>query len=268
MKSLKNRRASSRKLSSELAKEGFEISRRTVNRRLQEAGLQAYRPRKKPRLTVKMKEDRLRWAREHQNWTTEDWERVVFSDESTIAVLDDRVQTVRRRPGEEFLPECLKKTVKFPTKIMVWGAISIFGPSRLHIVNGTMDSIQYTQVMEKRLKPQIRDWFEDGEKCIFQQDSAPCHVSKLSMSWFQQNHIQVLKWPGNSPDMNPIENLWELLKDEIHEVPITNKVDLIERLIKVWFHSETIANQCENMISSMPRRIEALIKARGGQTKY
>ena len=49
-----------------------------------------------------------------------------FSDESTTAVLDDRVQTVRQRSGKEFLPQCLKKAVKFPTKIMVWGAIPVF----------------------------------------------------------------------------------------------------------------------------------------------
>ena len=64
---------------------------------------------------------------------------MVFSDESTIAVLDDRVQSVRRRPGEEFQPDCLQKTVKFPQKIMVWGAISVHGTSLLHIVEGMMN---------------------------------------------------------------------------------------------------------------------------------
>ena len=79
--------------------------------------------------------------------------QVVFLDESTIAVLEDRVQTVRRRSGEEFLPDCLKKTVKFPAKIMVWGAISVYGTSRLHIVEGTMNQIKYIKVLEERLLP-------------------------------------------------------------------------------------------------------------------
>ena len=55
--------------------------------------------------------------------------QIIFSDKLTIAVLDDRVKTIRRRSGEECLPECLKKTVKFPSKILEWGAISVHGTS-------------------------------------------------------------------------------------------------------------------------------------------
>ena len=91
----------------------------------------------------------------------------VFSDESTIAVLNDRVQTVRRRSGEDFLPDCSKKTVKFPAKIMVWGAISVYGTCRSHIVKGTMNQIKYIEVLEERLLPQLNDWFPD-KNYIFQ----------------------------------------------------------------------------------------------------
>ena len=192
---------------------------------------------------------------------------MIFSDESTIAVLDDRVQSVRRRQGEEFKPECLKKTLKFPSKIMVWGAISVHGPSRLHIVEGTMNGAKYISMLNSRLLPQIRNWFEQ-EPCIFQQDSAPCHTAKAVYAWFKTNKIKVLKWPGNSPDMNPIESMWNQLKDEIHNVPITTKVQLIERLIQVWFHSPNIRKMCQDLIKEMPKRVEALKNAKGGQTKY
>ena len=193
---------------------------------------------------------------------------MIFSDESTIAVLDDRVQSVRRRQGEEFKPECLKKTLKFPSKIMVWGAISVHGPSRLHIVEGTMNGAKYISMLNSRLLPQIRNWFEQ-QPCIFQQDSAaPCHTAKAVYAWFKTNKIKVLKWPGNSPDMNPIESMWNQLKDEIHNVPITTKVQLIQRLIQVWFHSPKIRKMCQDLIKGMPKRVEALKNAKGGQTKY
>lgn len=193
--------------------------------------------------------------------------QVVFSDESTIAVLDDRVQTVRRRKGEEFNPQCLRKTVKFPQKIMVWGAISVHGTSRLHIVSGMMNAQKYISVLQTRLLPQIKDWRCEND-WIFQQDSAPCHTAKAVKTWIAKNNVKVLPWAGNSPDMNPIENLWDLLKEEIHSVPITTKTALIERLIHVWFHSEKIKDHCTNMIKSMPHRVKALLKAKGGQTKY
>ena len=74
--------------------------------------------------------------------------QVMFSDESTIAILNDRTQTVRRRPGEEFLADCLKNTVKFPQKNMVLGAFSIHGTSRLHIVDGMVNHKKYIKVLE------------------------------------------------------------------------------------------------------------------------
>ena len=132
--------------------------------------------------------------------------QVVFSDESTISILEDRVQTVRRRKGEEFDPQCLKKTVKFPQKLMVWGAISVDGTSRIYIVSGTMNSQKYISVLQTRLLPQIKDWQCESD-WIFLQDSASCHTAKAVRSWIAKNNVQVLPWAGNSPDMNPIENL-------------------------------------------------------------
>ena len=193
--------------------------------------------------------------------------QVVFSDEPTIAVLEDRVHTVRRRSGEEFLPDCLKKTVKFPVKIMIWEAISVYVTSRLHIVKGTMNQIKYTKVLEERLLPQLNDWFPDKDY-IFQQDGAPCHTGKMTKKWFHSNKIRVLKLPGNSPDMNPIENLWESLKNEIHSEPISTKRELIKKLINVWFHNEKISRFRKNFIECMPERIKALKPSKGGQTKY
>ena len=69
---------------------------------------------------------------------------MVFSDESTIQVFNDRVQTLRRRAGEEFKPECLKKTVKFPTNIVAWQAILMQDTSCLDIVNGIMNEDKYS----------------------------------------------------------------------------------------------------------------------------
>ena len=192
---------------------------------------------------------------------------MVFSDESTIAVLDDRVQSARRRPGEEFQPDCLQKTVKFPQKIMVWGAISVHGTSRLHIVEGMMNQTKYIEVLRGRLLPQVTEWYGD-RPWIFQQDSAPCHTAKSVKKWCADNGVELLPWAGNSPDMNPIESLWCLLKNEIHEVPITTKKQLIERLIKVWFHSDRIKDLCRTLIRGMPKRVQALKSAKRGQTDY
>ena len=88
------------------------------------------------------------------------------------------------------------------------------------------------------------------------------------MKWFRDNKIRVLKWPGNSPDVNPIENLQNILKNEIHAEPIITKRKLIQRLIKVRFRSDKIISYCKTFIESMPKIINTLKSSKEGQTKY
>src|SRR5690606_13705752 len=152
-------------------------SKNTLKRRLSEAGFKGFRPAVKPRLTASMVQKRYRWAKQFRNWTTEDWERVCFSDESHFEILSNRSAHVFRQVGERFADNCIKRKVKHATKIMVWSVISVKGPGRLYMVEGMMDGHQYERVMERRLLPQVREWFPDGN-FVFMHDKAPCHMSK------------------------------------------------------------------------------------------
>jgi arsenate reductase-like glutaredoxin family protein len=145
--------------------------------------------------------------------------------------------------------------------------ISSKGTGRLYIVEGTMRQDQYMKVLETRMIPQAFEWFP-GNQYTFMHDSAPCHKAKKVTEFLRNKKIQVLDWPGNSPDLNPIENLWELLKREISKELVTNKRQLIERLVDVWHRNENIKENCIKCIESMPQRIEAVIAAKGGVTKY
>jgi DNA-binding MarR family transcriptional regulator len=263
-----NRKASLSFLLGRCNEAGIKISERTLRRHLVSTGFKARRPRKKPLLTPAMVRKRVNWAKKYRNWSVIDWDKVVFSDESTFCILDDRAQFVRRRPGEELDSSCIVSTVKHPTFVMIWSCISSKGVGRLYIVEGTMRQDQYKKVLQTRLIPQLKEWFGNSKDFTFMHDRAPCHMAKSIKAFLSASRIPVLDWPGNSPDMNPIENLWAIVKKRMSRIRVTNRNDLICRLIEVWHKDPEVAQVAKNCISSMPRRIQNLLELKGQRTKY
>ncbi len=101
---------------------------------------------------------------------------------------------------------------------------------------------------------------------IFQQDLAPAHTAKGTKSWFNDHGVTVLDWPANSPDLNPIENLWGIVKRKMRDTRPNNADEQKATVKETW--ASIPPQQCHKLITSMPRRIEAVIKAKGAPTKY
>ena len=106
------------------------------------------------------------------------------------------------------------------------------------------------------------------ENRIFQQDNDPKHISKKAKQWFEDNGIQVLAWPAQSLDINPIEHLWVHLKRALQKYPSSLKGvhELWERLVEEW--NGIPVEACQKLIKSMPRRIQAVIREKGDHTDY
>ena len=105
---------------------------------------------------------------------------------------------------------------------------------------------------------------------IFMQDGAPCHTAKKVQQWFDDHPwVTLLPWAPQSPDMNIIENLWTLLKQEVAKLPAaTNREELKERILSAWKNLGRRRDALKNLCDSMPRRVSALVQSRGGPTKY
>lgn len=268
-KCLNNRLFSSRQLVSELEQStGRKISTRTVRRRLLYAGLKSCRPAKKPFINFLQRQRRLKWCHEFRHYTPDQWKKVIFSDESLFQAFNARGQ-VRRRVGERYKPDCLRPTVKYPFSVMVWSCICYHGVGRLFILEKgeRFNSDLYKKILEDRLLRSATEWYPDGDY-MFQDDGAPCHRSKAVITHKANLGIPSLPWwPGQSPDLNIIENLWSRVNVFVQEKKPSNRSELISAIVKVWHH-EITPDLIEKLVESMPRRIQAVINAKGFPTKY
>ncbi|CAK9832675.1 Transposable element Tc1 transposase, partial [Anthophora retusa] len=225
-----------------LATSDLKIGVHTVRRRLNEFGLMGRVARKKPLISKKNRKERLTFVKEHIKWTREQWGKVVFTDESKFnRVGSDGKSYVRRRVGEEFDPKCIKSTIKGGGgAVMIWGAMTIngVGPIASH----------------------------SGEDWIFQADNDPKHTSRKAKQFLQDNNVNVMKWPAQSPDLNPIEMLWNDVGRAVSTQKPSNLNDLFDIIHKAW--NDIDINRCIRLIESMPRRCAEVIKMKGKATRY
>ncbi|GFT70428.1 transposable element Tcb2 transposase [Trichonephila clavipes] len=210
---------------------------KTVARCLRGGGLYARRPVVCVPLTRQHRTARLQWCREHLNWTEQDWACVLFSDESRFSLSSDcRRQLIWRESGTAYRPENIQEKDRYPTcSIMVWAGIMINGRMRLHVVaNGTMTGQRY---IDEVLLPRVRLFRGAvGDKFVFMDDNATCHRTLTVQDCLDSEGIQRLVWPARSPDLNPIENVWDALGRQVagRNYPPTNKNTLIRALTEEW----------------------------------
>lgn len=247
------------------------ISSVTVRRRLvKDFNLKSFRPAAKPKLSPKNVRDRLAFCRRYSHWTPEDWSAVMFSDECTIRQFSLQRPYVRRPPGQRFNNRYTCSTVKHSPSLMVWGSIAAAGRGGLWFAppNSTITATTYLSIIQEKLPT-----FMPLRRCtVFQHDGAPVHTARLIKNWmadyFPTNGFTFLEgWPGNSPDLNVIENCWVMLKRKVAALNPTSLDDLKEKIKLVWTQHIT-QDYCERLVQSMPRRIAAVLANRGHSTKY
>ena len=247
------------------------VSRSTISLRLRtDLGFKRYAAKKKPLLTNRQVRNRLSFAKDKVKWIMRKHRRVLYSDEATFTVTAGRQNKVYRRPGSDpYDPKFTCATVKFPQKLMVWGAFSYHGLSDLIFlpVNETMNKEKYLELLSDNLYDTFRKCRINLSNGIFQQDGASCHTAKIIKEWFDFVQIEYISdWPGNSPDLNPIENLWAIMKGELRGRD-TSSLPKLEREIRdVWANLDR--DYLKNLIDSVPDRLNEVITRRGKITSY
>jgi hypothetical protein len=141
---------------------------------------------------------------------------------------------------------------------MVWGAIDGNGRGPLVRCIGHINQHAYKAILEPH-----STYLQTG---IFMQDNAPCHSTALIRNWFETQGIETLSWPSLSPDLNPLEHIWGIMKRQVQGHQFKDKGELWNRLQEIWSSFAAPSVRC--FIDSMPRRIRAVIKSKGGATRY
>ena len=245
---------------------GLDLSASTVCRCLLRTGLVAHMPMCWLPLSRDHQWLRLQWARELHHWRTE-WWNVVFPDESrfNMSYNDDRIR-IWCYAGECNLRACIFQRHRGPTpNIVVWGAIGYNIRSCLLHIEGNLNSNRYIREV---LQFEVLPLLQATPHAIFQKDNAQPHVVRIVQAFFQRRRVSLLPWPARSPDMSPIEHVWDMVgRWFIHQGPPAPTLDTLWTCIQtVW--RDIPQEDIQGLFDSMPRRIETLIAAHGGFTPY
>jgi len=244
------------------------VSSRTVRRRLSEAGLQARRPAIGPELQPRHRTARLNFARNHINWSQQDWGNVLFSDESRFCLrAPDGRERVWRRKGERFIASTFSHRRSYGGgSITAWAGISMEGRTDIIFIEGSLTAERYIEEVLSEAVVPFAPFV--GDQFLLMHDNARPHTARIVNDYLERCSIHCLEWPACSPDLNPIEHLWDELSRKIKSRPILPETLQELKVALVEEYENIPADYIQNLIKSMPRRMQAVINARGGNTPY
>ncbi|CAJ0940024.1 unnamed protein product, partial [Ranitomeya imitator] len=262
----KNPRTTRGDLVNELQRAGTNVTRPTISNTLRHHGLRSCSARRVPLLKPVHVRARLKFAREHLDDPEEFWENVLWSDETKLELFG-RNTTCRvwRKKNTELHPSNTIPTVKHGGgNIMLWGCFSAKGPGRLIQVHERMNVAMYREILSANLLPSARA-LKMKRGWVFQHDNDPKHTARATKEWLRKKHFKVLEWPSQSPDLNPIENLWRELKVCVAKRKAKNITALEEICMEEWANIPTTV--CGNLVKTYRKRLTSVIANKGYITK-
>jgi len=243
-------------LATELSKDGEPISHMTVGRRLKDLGYRNALPIGTPMLTDNHKAKRVEWAI-IINHLHDNWETTLFSDETAFNLFRNTIRQWYKGPKP------IRPLPKNRQKVFAWGGFCVKGKTSLFCFTEIMNAEFYVGILRQHY-PEMRRML--GRRWRFQQDNDPKHTSRIAKTFLAETFPDVLEWPANSPDLNPIENLWSIVKHNVEKRIPTNISELNQYLVEEW---EKIPSfMLSNLVLSMNRRCQMIIDNNGERFNY
>ncbi|KAG2469917.1 TCB1 transposase, partial [Polypterus senegalus] len=245
-----------------------EPSRRTtISAAIHQSGLYGTVARRTPLLSKRHMAAHLEFAKRHLKDSQTMRNKILWSDKTKIELFGVNVRRhVWRKPGTAHHHANTIPTVKHGGgSIMLWGCFSAAGTGRLVRIKGKMTAAMDRDILDENLL-QSALYLRLGRQFIFQQDNDSKHTVKISKECLQDNSVNVLEWPSQSPDLNPIEHLWRDLKMAVHRRFLSNLMELEMCCKEEW--AKLAKDRCAKLVASFSKRVEAVIAAKGASTEY
>jgi transposase len=226
----------------------------------------------KPLLSDDNIKKRLEWAEEHEHWSCEQWTRILWSDETWVTGGRHRRKWVTCLPGESLDPTCLVDKVPKRRGWMFWGCFSGSEKGPAIFWEKEWGSINQRSYCD-RIVPLIEGWMKMRPGQVFMQDGAKAHSARDTQLDLAERGVYPIFWPPFSPDLNPIEAVWNQMKNWIEkhhpDQPAGRQrtYDQLRAIVQEAWDSIT-PEYLDWLIDSMGQRCKDVIKAEGYHTKW
>ena len=231
------------------------VSERTIQRWLKEKGYEYSLYKVRPKNDLKIQENRLNWCKHH---TFDNWYDIFFTDETTI-YLNNPGGFKWVKDGEQ---QNYVAGHNRGRKVNVWGAISHKGKLTLQVFEENLNTEVYLNILSDML-PEMRQI--NNKKNRLQMDNAKVHWPINALKFYKENNLGLIDWPPNSPDLNPIENVWAYLKSKLSDQKYT-KNQQISKIHTTW--NDISDEQIKKTWESIYKRIQQCIDVEGKLTNF
>ncbi|KAI3655978.1 hypothetical protein MP638_006445 [Amoeboaphelidium occidentale] len=230
---------------------------------------EGWHPKEAPKVvpvSANNRKERLVFSEKHEDDDLQLLDHVVWSDEVTV-------EACPRNRKLKVLVHCTQKYWEIPInpqvqqggfKVTFWGAFSKYGTGSIVPIEGTLDKKKYIDLLDNYLVSEMKHLKQEhGQGFVFMQDNARPHTAKKTLAFLRKEKIKILEWPPQSPDLNPIENLWAIIKRRLYSNRnvFSAKQTWIDSVLHEWNSIET--SVCEHLVDSTPKRLNEVMKTHG-----
>lgn len=243
---------------------GYTVSYRTVRRTLQSMQYIKFGyPSQKVFMTARHRQLRLAWARQ-QLQTPFDWTNVFFADEKPYMLDGPRRRQKVLYDQRDPTPSVARRTDEHRS-LHIWGAFSLDVVPPLAPISTHFNAAEYISVLATRFIP-----YAQTHPPILLHDRHSVHKARQTTRWLDALGVQVILLPAKSPDLNPIENLWSIVNRQVFPGTISyrTKDSLLQAINAAWETVRTDRTLRQNLVDSMTQRFQAVVRAKGGPTKF